>query len=346
MLKYVMYAHLFFFCLLPISFVHAQSAPSIERFFIFGDSLSDKGQIFKRTLGIFPSSPPYFKGRMSNGPIWAEYVDWNLINTPVYIYAEAGATAATYSPNKEGIQYYFLKNLDKLFKQFKRDKFTITDQDLIIVFLGSNDYMSLRWLDDNNITGIIESFDRFNAKMYALGARNFLYINQPDLGKTPRALNQGLDKKMLDVSRKHNRALKDLADRWQGKTTFKVLPLFDIFENAIQNAGELGIENVTDPCYVRGSRLDDLGDVLHIQEEDRQFGVLSDEKREELQALLQDPILAQSYRSDSEHMPLEHNFNHCSRYFFWDDVHPSARIHERLGIRVQEFLERHWDLLH
>ena len=81
------------------------------------------------------------------------------------------------------------------------------------------------------------------------------------------------------------------------------MSLFDIFNTAITNASELGIQNVTEACYVPPSQIDDLG-VPQIREDDRQFGTLSAEKREEIQALLHDPILAQTYARGDYPMPL------------------------------------------
>ena len=38
---------------------------------VFGDSLSDTGNLFAATGGTNPI-PPYFNGRFSNGPVWVE----------------------------------------------------------------------------------------------------------------------------------------------------------------------------------------------------------------------------------------------------------------------------------
>jgi phospholipase/lecithinase/hemolysin len=45
---------------------------TFEELYIFGDSLSDPGNLFDFSGGIFPP-PPYFEGRFSNGPVWSEY---------------------------------------------------------------------------------------------------------------------------------------------------------------------------------------------------------------------------------------------------------------------------------
>lgn len=55
--------------------------PDIERLVIFGDSYSDtdiadnSGNLYDLLNGIYPPSPPYFKGRFSNGPIWADILN-------------------------------------------------------------------------------------------------------------------------------------------------------------------------------------------------------------------------------------------------------------------------------
>jgi outer membrane lipase/esterase len=42
-------------------------------FWALGDSLTDDGNLFAATGGAAPP-PPYFQGRFSNGPVWAEHV--------------------------------------------------------------------------------------------------------------------------------------------------------------------------------------------------------------------------------------------------------------------------------
>ena len=41
--------------------------------FVFGDSLSDNGNVYDATSGIIPATP-YADGRFSNGRIYAEYM--------------------------------------------------------------------------------------------------------------------------------------------------------------------------------------------------------------------------------------------------------------------------------
>jgi phospholipase/lecithinase/hemolysin len=60
----------------------SQASTPFSKLYIFGDSLSDQGNIFNITkfanslepqLPIVPNSP-YFEGRFSNGPVWTDYL--------------------------------------------------------------------------------------------------------------------------------------------------------------------------------------------------------------------------------------------------------------------------------
>src|SRR5689334_7437247 len=51
---------------------------------VFGDSLSDTGNVNNQTFGISPGSG-YYQGRFSNGPVWVEDLATNLgIAAPIY----------------------------------------------------------------------------------------------------------------------------------------------------------------------------------------------------------------------------------------------------------------------
>jgi outer membrane lipase/esterase len=49
-----------------------------SRVVVFGDSLTDNGNLFRLTGGREPASPPYFQGRFSNGPTFVELLGFNL----------------------------------------------------------------------------------------------------------------------------------------------------------------------------------------------------------------------------------------------------------------------------
>jgi outer membrane lipase/esterase len=55
----------------------AANAQSYNRLVVFGDSLSDNGNLYAATAGTNPPSPPYYQGRFSNGPVFTELLGFN-----------------------------------------------------------------------------------------------------------------------------------------------------------------------------------------------------------------------------------------------------------------------------
>lgn len=76
------------FAFVALVLAGAAGAAPYSAVHFFGDSLSDTGNIFRTTtilhdgtFGLFPiepASPPYFNGRFSNGPVWTETVAQRL----------------------------------------------------------------------------------------------------------------------------------------------------------------------------------------------------------------------------------------------------------------------------
>lgn len=59
------------------AFASAASAQTYNRLVVFGDSLSDNGNLYAVTGNTTPLSPPYFQGRFSNGPVFTELLGFN-----------------------------------------------------------------------------------------------------------------------------------------------------------------------------------------------------------------------------------------------------------------------------
>lgn len=77
------------------------SAVSFDQLYVFGDSLSDTGNIYNATSQTYPPSPPYYDGRFSNGPIWVDYLGDQLGLTPTLF------TTIASTPPTQGINFAF-----------------------------------------------------------------------------------------------------------------------------------------------------------------------------------------------------------------------------------------------
>ena len=68
------------------------SASSFSSVIVYGDSLSDNGNLYALSGDTYPPSPPYYDGRFSNGPVAVEQLAADL-GVPLYDFAVAGATS-------------------------------------------------------------------------------------------------------------------------------------------------------------------------------------------------------------------------------------------------------------
>ena len=47
-------------------------ASPLKNVVMFGDSLSDNGNLYEYMQRQLPQSPPYYEGRFADGPVWVE----------------------------------------------------------------------------------------------------------------------------------------------------------------------------------------------------------------------------------------------------------------------------------
>ncbi len=184
----------------------------VSRMVVFGDSLSDTGNL-KRRLLVFPNSPYWF-GRFANGPNWTEYIA-ERTGLAVQNQAYGGAVAVKHedvpSENivaaiQQGAQFFLTGSLanqvkDHLERDLQAGAVKQPGEVVYVLWGGANDYISKEpftgdistLLDeprgDAGYVRIVEeavtSLESQVRRLYAAGARNFLVLNLPDLGKTP-----------------------------------------------------------------------------------------------------------------------------------------------------------------
>lgn len=244
------------------------SAEKVDKIYTFGDSLSDVGNIYNASIKLtntaYPPSPPYYKGRFSNGPVWVEYLGQQLKLTPTpYTTLPPGSSTA---PN--GINYAFggssagdnnvifptapfpgVLGQVKLFAlSLTQSKHSADPNALYIVWGGANDYLFGKVSDPqvplNNLSIAVTLLAK-------AGAKKIVVPNLPDLGKLPATRNTQFSNQLTALTNSHNaRLAQNLKALHQIFPSVKivVLDVNTLFNTAIKYPGVFGFTNVTDAC--------------------------------------------------------------------------------------------------
>ncbi|NEO70535.1 SGNH/GDSL hydrolase family protein, partial [Moorena sp. SIO3H5] len=121
---------------------------------------------------------------------------------------------------------------------------------LYILWLGGNDYQSM---DIPNPTQVVGNIETALNSLYNFGARNFLVLNLPDLGKIPQSLrlNSVLSSSLTDLTEQHNSVLDSrLNILRQSLPDINLISVdqYDLFNQILTNPGNFGFTNVTEEC--------------------------------------------------------------------------------------------------
>lgn len=238
------------------------TAANFKEIYIFGDSLSDVGNVFnvsEAALGQGLPPPPYFSGRFSNGPVWVEYLTQKLGLTPTpYIDVATGGNTPT-----EGINFAFggattgntntvipglLPGLEQQINNFTVVNTSANADALYIVWAGANDYLGGGITDPtvplNNLSTAVTS-------LYNVGARNIMVVNLPDLGRLPGTSgNSQSASRLSTLSSAHNSGYSANLDFLSQTLDINIIPLDvnSLLNRMIAAPGEFSFTNVTTSC--------------------------------------------------------------------------------------------------
>ncbi|MBE9143460.1 SGNH/GDSL hydrolase family protein [Planktothrix mougeotii] len=235
-----------------ITGINTAQAATFSSINIFGDSLSDPGNIYNLTGGAFPPAPYYDQGRFSNGDIWTDYLAEDLGLNPGspssqwVNYAFGGATTGT-----ENIAYIFnpaLTGLPGVQTQvlYAQQNKPADPNGLYIIWAGGNDYT---YAGSDNTEEVVNNLSWSINTLYSVGARNFLIGNLPDLSKSPLGSSNPGD--LQQTVKDHNALLKTKIKELNKSLFNSNIALFDVnnlFEDVIKKPSKYGLTNVTDRC--------------------------------------------------------------------------------------------------
>ena len=231
------------------------NATSYNSLVVFGDSLSDSGNIFDLFGGAFGPNPPYADSRFTSnftdgtaGLVWVEYLAASMgLSLDNSIaggtnYAFGGARAA------DGAGDLVPSLPDQLGFYFGDTGNTADANSLYVVFGGGND------VRDNDASGSAASIAQVITDLAAAGATDFFVPNLPDIGLTPEALAGdapgGSSAVISAAAAQHNADLAAQIATLEATLGVNIISfdLFGIFDDVITDPSAFGISNVTDAC--------------------------------------------------------------------------------------------------
>lgn len=242
--------------LLAASFTLAIAAPanaaiwktgsgySITDLYVFGDSLSDVGNIATITGGaVPPAAAGYYSGRFTNGGNYTDYLaaslgvsnSASLLGGNNYAFGGAKIDAGMAPPGL--LAQYGLYSASHAFAD---------PNALYVVYGGGNDINDL----NVNLNDSLHNLGLIVGALLNKGATNIVIPNAPDLGRTPGNNTTPAAGLKTARSQAYNAGLATLVAGLEAAYSVDLLTLdvFDITGNILNNPAAYGITNVTDSC--------------------------------------------------------------------------------------------------
>ncbi|MCC5669642.1 SGNH/GDSL hydrolase family protein [Nostoc sp. CHAB 5784] len=256
------------FILLSFMLPLKASAASFTKFYVFGDSLSDTGNVFTATGGLvapttaIPQDPPYFQGRFSNDQVWVDYLGDQLglkpspyitLNTTIpnqgINFAVGGASSGQGNavvPNAPlpGV----LEQVGLLTQPILQGNQKLDPNALYAVWGGANDYV---FGQATNAAQTVQNLSNAVGLLASSGAKNILVFNLPDLGKIPFAF-AGLSSNLTGLTNDHNKRLAEELGKFSNNSDLNLISVdvFSLFNQVQVNPGKFGFQDVANPCVI------------------------------------------------------------------------------------------------
>lgn len=336
------FKRILFIFLVVISFMTASAnANKIDRVVMFGDSLSDNGNLYAMTFHYVPKASGYFQGRFSNGLAWVEYLAQalgldetdrdELIN---YAYGNAWAEPSEFS--KMWMPIPDLTTQVNAYILLERPGRNISHH-LFVIWIGGNDYLGVGespeiGRDDPEFatTNTVKYIESQTVALIKTGAKNILIMNMPDLSKTPYAgyMKPGYAKNEAELVKLHNQKLAAMVGYLSKRYPNVKIVLFDVnyyVEDATNYPEKYKLKNVTQACF------------------SGKYYFSAEGRKKELDLLNQfgkgdylSPALQDAYGADDK----ETKCDNPDQYLYWDRVHPTAKMNKLLSEFVLRDLQK------
>jgi outer membrane lipase/esterase len=280
---------------------------SFTNLYVFGDSLSDTGNLFAATSALGAANPPapYYQGRFSNGPVWVERLGNPLALAVTAAptvkssmnFAFGGATAAGTAslPPALGVQIGL----------FRQRAITPGANDLFTVLAGANDLIPVLSAPTTPVNpasldaaGVATAQSVISSvqTLVGIGAKNIIVSGLPNLGATPRSLAAGgpggagaaFGLRATNAFNTELRSRLGLLSQSAADLNILYVDVQGVLDRMVQDHRALGFSNATSFFLAPAAQGGGQGDP--------------------------------------------------NSYIFWDDIHPSSKTHAILAGIVTEML--------
>lgn len=259
----------------------AQAGPYTD-LVVFGDSLSDTGNVLSLTTAFAPPPFPAFpgaEGRFSNGPVWTDSLAIGLgmpsASSPANLLFTGSAVVAIGPPGGSNFAFGGARTgpsgsagattglggqlINWNGSAFGGSLTRAADPGaLYVVFAGANDVRDFRSGAPGALQPTEAAVNVANVlgALAQAGARHFLVPNLFDLGKTPEAAFLGLVPQSTAATLAFNAALGTATTALDGvflatygvDLDIRVLDVYGLFESVFADPAAFGITNLTAPC--------------------------------------------------------------------------------------------------
>lgn len=280
-------------------------AEPLDKMIVFGDSLSDNGNLYEYMKHQLPLSPPYYQGRFTNGPVWVEqlmkYYYPTTLNEHLFDYAFGGAGVLD-DDDDDGV-FTLRREMDSYFLAHQN----VADaKSMYTIWIGSNNYIAVPEDVKQALSDVSTGIEHALQRLVDKGAKHIMVVNIPNLGEIPAARDFDAVEELTYLSKEHNTMLEKKVLAFQKAypdVQWVYLDVNTVMRDIILHPNNYGFTNVTDTCYE---------EVTHHY---------SSKANTVLE--LASSIKAKN-KSDA-----------CDGYFFFDPVHPSAEVHRLMAERTK-----------
>jgi len=224
-------------------------AQSFSGFYMFGDSMSDPGNLNAVDPSVF--GPPNWKGRPSNGPTWADYMP-GLLNISYNQYFNFALSGATIGNSNDATS---------LLGPYQLGRVGAIPNTALVGLNGGGNGISNAILDGSltSRSGVDPLVQKFVGEMSTMvrrlhdkGGRTFLVMNQQDLGEASAIYSYNPTATALAsyATRQYNAALTPTMTALGKSLGVKIIVVDVIGMNDVAKANQAryGITNWDRPC--------------------------------------------------------------------------------------------------